>query len=443
MRKCLRLALLCQMCFLTLIAPSTFGQADTPTHWRFAHFAAGVSAVDVQINGQSAVLQGVEFSGVSGWQEVPPGTYEIIVINREKNETLLSLSLVLSAGQWITLAMTVSENELTGTIIEEDLSPVADGDARLTVFYALPDVPVDILANGTPIFENIPSFIGTPAAPMSSPATTIELDAAAYDIHVSGSDTGDVLIDAGTIELLPGRGYLAAAINTVEDPRLVVVETNIAGNARQKALLRVAHLSSGTPPLDVYLDGELSVHKELSFPEFSQWIALPAGEITLAVSLSGETLDQAVIPPFELALAANTCITVAVIGALANDTLEAHMIEEDYSPLAPGFVRVNVLNAHPGAGPIDIQRTDGSILIEALGYPGFFGGNSGFNHFITESGTYDLRVRQSETDKVIFDLPGTNLFEGRNYFISVISANPPFIVTFSDIQEIQALLNPD
>lgn len=441
MRKHFRFTLLCQLCFLILTAPPALGQNEpsepaSTNHWRFAHFASGVRPFDVYLNGELTGLQNIEFSGVTGWQAVSAGTYELAVTAVGETAVLFSLSLVLNNDDWITVAATGTINELTSQIITEDHSPTAENEARLMVLNGETSTrAMDILADGAPILENIHAANG------STNVATVEIEASTYDIHVTrAGENNEVLIDAGTVELLPHRSYLAAAVGMEEDPRLIVVGTELEAGSTvsSSALLRVAHLSSGTPALDVYLNGELTVFQGLDFPQFSQWVALPAGGIIFSVALEGET--QTVVTPFEVVLEANTYTTVAVIGALANDTLEAQPMREDFSPLAPDFVRVNVLNAHPGSGPINIQSTDETAFIEDLGYPGFFGSNNGFNQFVVENGSYDLQIIQSETGDIIADLPGTNLFAGRNYFISAINANPPFVLTFSDIAETQSLL---
>jgi hypothetical protein len=440
MRNFLRLAILCQMSFFTLIAAA---QTDTTStsYWRFAHFAPSTPALDVLVDGEGIGLQAIEFSTVSGWQEVEAGSYNIVVVASGENTTLFSLTLVLGAGEWATVAADGSGNNVSGQIIYEDFSPIEDNSARLTLFSGMErEAGVDVLANGEPIVENLHALVDAEEG-----NTTVEIRAATYDILVTRSgEIDDVLIDASAVELLAGRHYLVAAVDTEDDPRLFVVGTEVSSTETRtegKALLRVGHFSSGTPSLDVYINGELSPFDGLNFPELSQWTAMPSGTISLAITLEDEPLENAVIPSMELALAVDSYTTVAIIGTLANETLEARPLLEDYSELAPGFVRVNFLNAHPGLGPIDIQTSEGETFLDNLGYPGFFGSNTGFNQFIVENGAYDLQVIHSESRETVLELGATNLFEGRNYFISVIVANPPFILTFSDVQETQRLLN--
>jgi hypothetical protein len=440
MRNFLRLALLCQMSFFTLIATA---QTDTTStsYWRFAHFAPSTPALDVLMDGEGTGLQAVEFSTVSGWQEVEAGSYNIVVVPSGENTALFSLTLVLGAGEWATVVAEGSSDNVSGQILYEDFSPLEDNSARLTLFSSMErEAAVDVMANGETIMENL-------HAPVNAEQgnTTVEIRAATYDILVTRSgEIDDVLIDVSAVEILPGRTYLVAAVETEDDPRLFVVGTEVSTTettSEGRALLRVAHFSSGTPSLDVYINNELSSFDDLNFPELSPWTAIPSGTISLAVTLEDEPLENAVIPPTELALAVDSYTTVAIIGTLANGTLEARALLEDYSELAPGYVRVNFLNAHPGLGPVNVQTTEGEVFLDQLGYPGFFGSNTGFNQFIVENGTYDVQVVQSETGETVFDLPATNLFEGRNYFISVIVANPPFVLTFSDVQETQRLLS--
>jgi Ni,Fe-hydrogenase III small subunit len=459
MRKFLRLAMLClatlcQMCLIFLIAPTLLGQPGQPehpddsastAHWRFAHFAAGAGNLDVYVDGQAASRLGVGFGEVSGWKDIAPGSYTVTVNSAGTSDAVFTLTLVLTVGQWITVAAVDDNQKPVGMLILEDFSPIADSETRLTVISTLDqNASVDVVANGTPILEGIKSSVPETngAEGHTGSGTTVELDANTYDIQVTTTGAReDILIDAGAVDLQPRRSYLAAALSTDEDPRLVLVGTAIGNGAVDNpggsALIRVAHLSSGTPPITVQVNGEAAGFDGLRFPEFSQWVRLDAGEVSVTVEVED---SAAAIAPLNLRLEPSTATTLAIIGTLANNTLEARALREDYAPLAPGFVRVSVLNAHAGLGPISIQSADGTSYIEELGYPGFFGENNGFNQFIVEEGTYDLRVTQTETDTAVIDLTGTNLFAGRNYFIAVIVADPPFVLTFSDLAETQALL---
>ena len=49
------------------------------------------------------------------------------------------------------------------------------------------------------------------------------------------------------------------------------------------------------------------------------------------------------------------------------------LLEEDYSATAPQITRISVFNAIPDGTPVNLVAND-NILIQTLGYPGYFEG---------------------------------------------------------------------
>jgi hypothetical protein len=451
MRKLLRLALVCQMliAFPTLLHAQDTEQPEGDVgHWRFAHFGGRDLMLDVYLQNELSSVQNVGFGNVSEWQSTPPGIYEFSAHTTGDTATAhFSIpDVALENGEWLTVVAVATESGLSGYLINEDYSPLPENESRLTVFYAIEDVPdVDVRMNGVPVLQT--SRIEDEEVEIEAPSVDLASDTYNLDIIETGGSE-NVVLDATQVELLPNRNYLAAAVNTSEDPRFVLVSTELQQSDEEpagvgdRALVRVAHLSSGSPAMDIAFDGEVVESlSQLYFPEFTGWVEVEAGTAEVTVQLSEDGTPTSEPTPVEFEGGSYT--TLLIIGTPQNETLQIQPVQEDYLPVPPNSVRINVFNAYPGIGALDFLNADGTVYIDTLGYPGFFGGNNGFNTFTLEAGTYDLRIAREDTGETVVDLSGASFYAGRSYFIAAIDADPPYVLTFSDVQETQNLLQAD
>jgi uncharacterized surface protein with fasciclin (FAS1) repeats len=176
--------------------------------------------------------------------------------------------------------------------------------------------------------------------------------------------------------------------------------------------VRIAHFSPDTPAVEVYLNGEFSGIQTLRFGEISGWVELPAGTYSVAVAPAGTSVDQAAIGPANFTLPGNAWITVAAVGSLANGTLGAATISEDYTPIEAGEARVAIFHGIEDAPAVDVILPDGTKLVSNLSF--------GSGETITvPSGTYDLAVvAAGTTGPAVIDLSGTTLNNQTYYFVA-------------------------
>jgi hypothetical protein len=449
MRKLLRLALVCQM-LLALpslhYAQSTEEPQENAGHWRFAHFGSRDLSLDVYVQKQLSSIQGVPYGEVSEWQTTAPGVYEFSAhtAGDTANPHFTLPDISIDSDEWLTVVAVGTDDQINGYVINEDYSPLPNNESRLTVFYAIEDVPdVDVRMNGVPVLQT--SRIEDSQSEIEAPSVDLASDTYNLDIIATGASQ-NIVLDATQVELLPNRNYLAAAVNTSEDPRFVLVSTELQSNNDEAvgdhALVRVAHLSSGSPGMDITFDGEIvEALSQLFFPEFTSWVEVDAGTAEVSLQLSSDGTPAST--PADVEFPAGSFTTLVIIGSPQNETLQIQPVREDYEPVPPNSVRINVFNAYPGIGALDFRNTDGETYIDALGYPGFFGGNNGFNTFTLEAGTYDLQIALDDSGEGLVDLSGASFYSGRSYFIAAIDADPPYVLTFSDVQETQNLLQAE
>lgn len=106
---------------------------------------------------------------------------------------------------------------------------------------------------------------------------------------------------------------------------------------------RVAHFVVGAEAVDVYVNGELSAVKALSYPEFSEWITVPAGAQALTIVPTGEDEDAALLEPVGVSMEPMGFYTIVLMGNAAEGTLQAQVLEADTASLTPGTTRVTFL----------------------------------------------------------------------------------------------------
>lgn len=429
--------------------------SETLSMVRFAHFAVDVGPVDVYVNGELSTIRQLGWSELTTWHSLPPDVYEFVfVLSGESMESPLvePVALALDAAEWVTLTFigTDQRDTLDMQVIREDFSELPRGEARLAVFQAIEDwPPVDLIANGSALlqFLNYPGTYEADYGSTNNGFVSLDVIGNPYEMSFVSHTDELPLLDIGGVTLIPNYSHFIASTGTISRPSYTIVLTNLANldrlaeNQLQPARIdegtgrvRVAHLSSGTPSIDVYIEGELSAIRNLSFAEASPFIELPAGTYSLVVTPTGLDPEDAFAAPIEVTVERDSWTTAAFIGTLVNDTLEVHMLAEDFSPLPPGETRVTLFHANPNVGPTIVRLADNTPLVGLLAYPNTLGSNVGYEVIDLIAGTYTIEFAQSVSpSNVIVSVPGLRLLEGRNTLVAAINATPPYLATFTGI----------
>jgi uncharacterized surface protein with fasciclin (FAS1) repeats len=205
---------------------------------RFAFLSPDSPPLVLAINGEPVSdANPAEFPSVSEWMVVPAGTMTISGMPEgEGMEALLyPFELTLNDGTWTTLAIVGSEPN--GTFIAqpvlEDYSPIADGNARITVFHGIEGAPaVDLLVNGRVVVDQL-AYPGSRGE--NDGAFVIEVPAGSADLQVvltgtssGGQNNGVSLLEEDGFEIADGSSTFLAAAGTREEPVLVVDTVDVA-----------------------------------------------------------------------------------------------------------------------------------------------------------------------------------------------------------------------
>lgn len=216
--KLSRLVMVCVALMMGLaFVPATFAQTGN-AQVRVVHASPDAPAVDVYVDG-NAVLTNVPFFTASDYLDLPAGEYrfQVAPTGTSADEAVIDATATVEAGTAYTIAATGAVANIQPTIIVDDLSAPADGEARVKVYHFSPDAPaVDVkLADGTTLVSGL-EF--PQANELSVPAGT-------YDIQVTPAGGSDVVIDLAGTALEAGNIYHVFATNNLASitPELTVI----------------------------------------------------------------------------------------------------------------------------------------------------------------------------------------------------------------------------
>lgn len=229
-RKLFVLSLVAMLVALALV-PAAFAQGST-AKVRVIHASPDAPAVDVYVNG-NRTLSNVPFFTASDYLDLPAGTYQVQVTpaGQPASAAVIDASATIEAGRAYTIAATGEVANIQGTIIEDDLTAPASGQAHVRVYHFSPDAPaVDVqLADGTSLIEGL-------AFPDAS--DYLPVPAGSYDIQVVPAGGSDVVIDLAGTTLEAGNIYSVFATNVVASiaPELAVYTPAAAGSGTPSTL---------------------------------------------------------------------------------------------------------------------------------------------------------------------------------------------------------------
>ncbi len=195
------------------------------------------------------------------------------------------------------------------------------------------------------------------------------------------------------------------------------------------ARLRVAHFAVDAPAVDVLADAAV-IFDNLDYTRISDYIAVPAGTINLAIAPNDAGVAGAFAGPLALQLESGTDYTIAVIGLAANDSLSVVVINEtdafelvngsDPATLA-GKVRLLVLHGISDAPPVDVivSGPTPTTLVSGLAF-------GTFTALVADPGDYPLLVTAAgNPDGVVFtDLNPVTLAGDQQYLVAAVGTFP-------------------
>ncbi len=429
------------------IVPIFAQNTDNQGHIRVAHFSSDAPDVDIYVDGD-VVISDLAFGDVSEWLAVDTGTYSVAVTPAGSlvNQAVIGpLDISVEAGDWFTVTAIgeVDAGTLTAQILEEDYSLIGDGESRINIFHAVPNVPpINVDANDT----NLITLLGYPGSidGTNDGFTTVDLLANTYSFEITLED-GTSIATVDDIVLGQNRNYFLAVVGTPAEPQTVLVTTDLdtmmsdMGENETRNLgtgdaqIRVGHFSIDAPAVDIFVNGQRSDFTGLTFPTLSDWTTLSAGMVNVAIVPEGLPINQAVLRA-DVPIATDTWVTLAAIGSLELENLTVQVIEENSSELPFGETRIGVFHAVVDTGLVDVFAND-TLLVQGLGYPGVFEGEGdGYASADVLAGDYNIRVVLENGTEV--ETGELTLGQSRSYFVALVGTegNPLYIFDRTDLE---------
>jgi hypothetical protein len=150
----------------------------------------------------------------------------------------------------------------------------------------------------------------------------------------------------------------------------------ICGGTAQAApeangLLRLAHLSPDTPPVDVYVDAvadpEAGITLEgVDYGTVSDYQDVPPGTYTVSMRAAGADPATPPVLSTTVEVVSDSALTVAGVGLFADLGLE--IIEDSLDMPPSGQARMRVLAAASNAETLDVALADGTTVTTGLAF---------------------------------------------------------------------------
>jgi len=408
--------LLAAMLVVSAIGPGQLafaqdGEAEADGSVRFVHASPDAPAVDILLDG-APVAQALEFGDVTEFAAVSPGDHSIQVVpaGEEANAALADQTLDAGSDQAYTVAVANLLNEIEIQTFQSNLDDLPEGQSRVRMVSLSPDAgELDAFqVGGDQWFDNV-NF--------GDETDHRDVDAGTYDLDIRLNDSDQTLLSVPGLEIGSGDEYSLYVLGRQSDqslsvlPLVVSVQAPCAvalsiGEGAENACLRVIHASLDAQPVDIYLEDAL-VAENLEPGSSTEFIAVPSGEgRTVKLVPVGGSVDDFIVES-GVDLSSGDAREV-VIGGTADD-LKVVNEEFDLSPISVDQARLRIVHASADAGDVDVHVTDGDELFGGVGFESFS------DSIILNAGDYDLQVRRSGEDEVIFRAESVVLDAGSVY----------------------------
>ena len=395
---------------LVEIQPSDFSGLSA---LRVLHLSPEAPNVDVFINGaEPAAVADIPFTTSTGFLKVEARTdYDIDISPASAglaSAVLQVRDLPLDAGQSYTAVAIGGLADLRALALQEDLSEVPAGQIRVRAIHAAAGVgEVDIYAldeaggTQTAIYENVP---------FGAAGGYLELPAGAYVLGLDVDDDARVDVLFRTPAL--AEGTIANLFALSREPGAVSLfaqfpegTAEIPGEAAPQPMgnVRVVHLSPDAPGINVYADGDESpLVSGLHFLNSTDYAPVFAGDIAIDISPASGTLNDSLLT-VDGFIEEDGFYTVVAFDSVSN--LHTIQLEDDFSPVAPGAIRVRAIHAAVGVGPVDVWAIPASGVAARLYDDVPFGIAGDFLEVPEGTYTIGLDVNEDHVLDVSFALP--------------------------------------
>ncbi len=193
---------------------------------RAGNFASGAGGLTIFLDGEPFDEEALVFGDSTGWVTIPAGEYEVAAASAGtpyENAIIIAPDVPVATGSRLTLAVVGLIPADGGQIypVMEDPSPVQPGEARLTVFHAMPDLgPVSVWLD-----DQVQLFVALDFPGIDGPAyDSVDLVAGTRRLQLRPfTDPGGVALELPAVSLGAGTHNLVVVAGLQANPAIVLL----------------------------------------------------------------------------------------------------------------------------------------------------------------------------------------------------------------------------
>lgn len=189
----------------------------------------------------------------------------------------------------------------------------------------------------------------------------------------------------------------------------------------QTASLQVLHASSDAPAVNVIVNGN-DLLSGVDYTQGSARLQLDPGTISVQVDGITPGGDVTVIGPVDLTLDADTVYTVAAVGKVGDGSIEAVVLNQPRTSVAPGSARAFVLHGASDAPAVDVYVTTPGADLTATAPLGSFSYKESLGPVEVAAGDYQIRVTLAgDATAVVYDSGTIALNDGDDLLLTAVN----------------------
>jgi hypothetical protein len=243
----LLLAVGAMACLALVSAAPSHAQAAPLAQMRIIQTSFDTPAVDVYLGGRK-MISNLGFKGVSRFLAVPAGSQSVLVTVAGRSDRVLQANVDLQSGKTYSVVALGRRADLTAKVLEDDLTALGPGKARLRVVHTSPDAPaVDVaVKGGSVLFPNLG---------LGDVSKYLTLDAATVDVELRPAGTTVVALSVPNLRLEAGKVYSAYGVGSLKGapPLSVLAVADTAGTPRINEALPLTGKSEDPSLLPLFL----------------------------------------------------------------------------------------------------------------------------------------------------------------------------------------------
>lgn len=142
--------------------------------------------------------------------------------------------------------------------------------------------------------------------------------------------------------------------------------------------VRIIHASVGTPNLDIYLNrGATPAMSNLAYGSATGFFSLPADTYVITIRATGSPSNSDPIFQRNFTISADSALNMVAVGQLTRQGSRGFLlvlVPANLAPSAVGFARIQVINAAPQYGTIDVYVNNVLESLQLMYGDGWFDG---------------------------------------------------------------------